>query len=122
MQGWAFGAGDYGLFKDWASIDRLRDGYIRIRDGLVLEGEVQEMDNKENFYDKGPYKARVCVFFLAYHQVLAYRWWLSFRPMDLERYCKFEVSLEQVMFIACLLISFDLMDKFFSFGTCIRQA
>ncbi len=76
------------------------------------------MDDEENFY-KGPYKARVCGFFLAYHQVLAYCWWLLFRPMDLEHYCEFEVSLERVMFIACLLISFDLMDRNFSFGMCI---
>ena len=68
------GPGDYGLFEDWLAIDGLRDGYIRIRDGLVLEGEVQEMDNEENFYDKGPYKARVCGFFLAYHQVVTYHW------------------------------------------------
>ncbi len=116
------GPGDYGLFEDWSAIDRSRDGYIRIRDRLILEAEVQEMDDEENFYNEGPYKARVCGFFLAYHQVLAYRWWLLFCPMDLERYRKFEVSLERVMFIACLLISFDLMDKNFSFGTRIRQA
>jgi hypothetical protein len=117
------GMGDYGLFGDWSAIDRSRDAYIRIRDGLVLEGEVQEMEDEDNFYNKGPYQACVCDFFLAYHQVLAYCWWLSFRPMDLECYRKFEVSLEWVMFIARLLISFDLMDKkFFSFGTRIRQA
>jgi hypothetical protein len=87
------GPGDYGLFEDWSAIVRSRDGYICIRDGLVLEGEVQEMDNEENLYDEGPYQARVCGFFLAYHQVVAYHWWLSFRPTDLEHYCKFEVSL-----------------------------
>jgi hypothetical protein len=116
------GPGDYGLFENWLPIDRSRDGYIHIRDGLVLKGEVQKMEDKENFYNEGPYKARVCGFFLAYHQVLAYCWWLLFRPTDLEPYCKFEVSLEWVMFIACLLTSFDLMDRNFSFGTCIRQA
>ncbi len=100
------GPGDYGLFEDWLAIDRLRDGYICIRDGLVLEGEVQEMDNEENFYDKGPYKARVCGFFLAYHQVLAYPWWLLFCPTDLKHYCEFKMSLEWVLFIACLLIFF----------------
>jgi hypothetical protein len=116
------GLGGYGLFEDWSTIDRLRDGYIRIRDGLVLEGEVQKMSNEENFCTKEPYKAPVCGFFLAYHQVLAYHWWLSFRPTDLEHYCEFQVSLERVMFIACSLISFVLMDKnFFSFGTRIRQ-
>jgi hypothetical protein len=72
VQGWALVLGDYGLFEDWSAIDRLRDGYIHIRDGLILEGEFQEMDNMENFYNRGPYKARVCGFFLAYHQVLAY--------------------------------------------------
>ncbi len=35
------------------AIDRSRDGYICIKDGLVLEGEVQEIDNKENFYNEG---------------------------------------------------------------------
>jgi hypothetical protein len=56
------GPGDCGLFEEFSVIDRSRDGYIRIRDGLVLEGEVQEMDDKENFYNEGPYKARVCGF------------------------------------------------------------
>ncbi len=100
------GPGDYVIFKDWLAINRSRDEYIRIRDGLVLEGEVQEMNNEENFYEKEPYKARVCAFFLAHHQVCAYCQWLLFHPMDLERYHKFKVSLEWVMFFACSLISF----------------
>jgi hypothetical protein len=100
------GPGDYGLFEDWSDINRSRDGYIRIRDGLVLEGEVQEMNDKENFYNDGLYQACVCGFFLAYHQVVAYHRWLSFRPTDLERYREFEVSLERVMFIALLLVFF----------------
>jgi hypothetical protein len=116
------GPGDYVISKDWSAIDRSRDEYIRIRDGLVSEGEVQEMNNEKNFYDEGPYKARVCAFFLGYHQVRAYRRWLLFCPTDLERYPEFEVSLERVMFFAHLLISFVLMDRNFSFGTCIRQA
>ncbi len=59
------GAGDYGIFEDWLYIDRSQDGYIRIRDGLVSEGDIQKMNNKENFYNKRPYQARVCRFFLA---------------------------------------------------------
>jgi hypothetical protein len=114
--------GDYGIFKDWSAIVRSQDGFICIRDGLVSEGEIKEMDNKENFYDKGPYQARVRGFFLAYHQVLAYHWWLLFRPMDLERYREFKVSLVRVMFIARSLISFVLMERNFSVGTHIRQA
>jgi hypothetical protein len=43
------GGSNYGIFEDWLAIDRSRDGYICIRDGLVSEGEVQEMNNKENF-------------------------------------------------------------------------
>ena len=85
----------------------------RIRDGLVLEGEIQEMEDEENHYDEEPYKARVHAFFLASHEMRAYRRWLLFCPMDLERYCEFEVSLERVMFYAHLLISFVLMDNYF---------
>ncbi len=116
------GPRDYVIFEDWLATARSRDGYIRIRDGLVLEGVVQEINNEENFYDEEPCKARVCAFFLAYHQVRPYCWWLLFCPMDLEHYCKFEVSLDRVMFFACLLISFVLMDRNFIFGMPIRQA
>jgi hypothetical protein len=98
------GPGDYVLFEDWSAIDGSREAYIRIRDGLVLEGEIQEMNNEENFYDDGPYQACVCGFFLAYHQVVPYSWWLLFHPTDLERYCEFKASLERVMFIALLLV------------------
>jgi hypothetical protein len=100
------GPGGYGFFKDWSNINRSRDGYIHIRDGLILEGEIQEMTDKENFYNNGPYQARVHGFFLAYHQVVPYHWWLLFRPMDLEHYCEFKVSLEQVMFIILMLVFF----------------
>jgi hypothetical protein len=116
------GPRDYGIFEDWSGINKSRDGYIRIRDGLVLEGEIQEVNDKEIFYNKGPYQARVRGFFLAYHQVVAYHWWLSFHPTELKRYCKFEVSLVWVMYIACSLISFVLMERNNSVGTCIRQA
>jgi hypothetical protein len=44
------GQGDYGIFKDRLAIDRLRNGYIHIRNALVLEGEIQEMNNEENFF------------------------------------------------------------------------
>jgi hypothetical protein len=102
-------------------IDKSRDGYICIRDGLVLEGEIQEMNKEEIFYNKGPYQARVCGFFLAYHQVVAYPWWLLFCPMELECYHEFKVSLVQVMYLACLFIFFILMERNFSVGTRIRQ-
>ncbi len=116
------GLSNYGIFEDWPAIDRSRDGYLSIKDGLVLEGEVQEMEGKENFYDKEPYKARVHAFFLVYYQVHAYCWWLSFSLTDLECYCEFKVSLERVMLFAHLLVSFVLMDKNLCIGTRIRQA
>jgi hypothetical protein len=46
---WLLGPGDYGIFEDWSCIDKSRDVYICIRDGLVLEGEIQEMKDEENF-------------------------------------------------------------------------
>jgi hypothetical protein len=111
------GPSDYGIFEDWLAIERSRDGYLCIKDGLVSEGKNQEMEDEENHYDEEPYKykARVRAFFLAYHQMSAdaYHWWLLFCLTDLERYCKFEVSLERVMFYAHLLISFILMDNLF---------
>jgi hypothetical protein len=96
--------GDYGIFEDWLDINRSQDGYICIRDGLVLEGVIQEMNDEENFYNEGLYQARVHGFFLVYHQVVTYCWWLLFRPTELERYCKFEVSLVWVMYLARLFI------------------
>jgi hypothetical protein len=116
------GPGDYGIFEDWLDIDRSQDEYILIRDGLVSEGEIQEMNDEENFYVEGPYQARVCGFFLGYHQVVAYCWWLLFRPMELEHYCEFKVSLVQVMYLARLFIFLVLMERNFSVGTRIRQA
>jgi hypothetical protein len=32
--------GHYGIFEDWLDINRLQDGYICSRDGLVSEGEI----------------------------------------------------------------------------------
>jgi hypothetical protein len=49
-----FGPGDYRLFEDWSAIDGSREAYIRIRDGLVLEGEIQEVKDEENFYKDEP--------------------------------------------------------------------
>jgi hypothetical protein len=83
---------DYRIYEDWSSINKLRERYIRIKDGLLSEGEVQGMNGKENFYNKDPYKERVHGFFLAYHQVVAYHCWLLLCPADLERFCEFEVS------------------------------
>ncbi len=84
---------DYRIFEDWSATDKSRERYIRIKDGLISEGKVQKMNDKENFYNEGPYEERIRGFFLAYHQVAAYNCWLSFRPADLERFCEFEVSL-----------------------------
>jgi hypothetical protein len=61
------GPGDYGIFEDWLAIDRLQDRYIRIKVGLVSEGEIQEMNDKEKNYNEGPYEDRLCGFFLAYY-------------------------------------------------------
>jgi hypothetical protein len=63
--GWFLGPSNYRIFEDWSTIDWLKEGYLRIRDGLVLEGEIQEMEDKENYSDEGPYKPLVHAFFLA---------------------------------------------------------
>ncbi len=86
------GPGDYGIFEDWSAINKSQEKYIRIKDRLISEGEVQEMIDEEIFYDEGPYKERVHSLFLAYHQVVAYHCWLLSCPADLEGFCEFEVS------------------------------
>jgi hypothetical protein len=45
--------GDYGIFEDWSAINKSQEKYIRIKDGLISEGEVQEMNDEEIFYDEG---------------------------------------------------------------------
>ncbi len=88
------GPGDYRIFEDWSAINKSQEKYIRIKNGLISEGEVQDMNDEEFFYDKGLYEERVCSFFLVYHQVVAYHRWLLFHPADLERFFEFEVSFE----------------------------
>ncbi len=83
---------DYRIYEDWSSINKSRERYTWIKDGLLSEGEVQDMNNEENFYDEEPYEERVCGFFLVYHQVVAYQRWLLFCLADLEHFCEFEVS------------------------------
>jgi hypothetical protein len=56
------GPGGYGIFEDWLAMKKSQEKYICIKDGLILEGEVQDMNDEENFYDEGPYKERVCGF------------------------------------------------------------
>jgi hypothetical protein len=92
VQGWHLFPEDYRIYEDWSGIDKSRERYNRIKDGLVSEGEVQEMNNKKNFYDEEPYEEHVCSFFLAYHQVVAYQRWLLFCPANLEHFCEFEKS------------------------------
>jgi hypothetical protein len=53
------GPGDYGIFEDWSAINKFQEKYIRIKDRLISEGEVQDMNVEENFYDEGPYKELV---------------------------------------------------------------
>jgi hypothetical protein len=48
------GPGDYGIFEDWSSINKLQKKFICIKDRLASDGEVH----------KGPYEEGVCGFFL----------------------------------------------------------
>ncbi len=45
-KGGLLGPGDYGIFKDWSAINKSQEKYICIKDGLILEGEVQDMNDK----------------------------------------------------------------------------
>jgi hypothetical protein len=61
-EGGLLGPGDYGIFEDWSAINKSQEKNIRIKDRLISEGEVQDMNDEENFYDEGPYEERVCGF------------------------------------------------------------
>jgi hypothetical protein len=37
---WLLGGSNYVIFEDWSAINRSREGYLRIRDGLVLKRKV----------------------------------------------------------------------------------
>ena len=56
------GPGDYGIFEDWSAINKSQEKYICIKDGLVSEGEVQEMNDKENFTMRGRTRNAFAVF------------------------------------------------------------
>ncbi len=56
------GPGDYGIFEDWSAINKSQEKYIRIKDGLILEGEVQDMNNEENFMTRGRTRDPFAVF------------------------------------------------------------
>jgi hypothetical protein len=58
------GPEDYRIFENWSAIDKSQEMYIRIKDGLILEGEVQGMNDEENFYDEGPFEETHSLFFL----------------------------------------------------------
>ncbi len=47
------GPGDYGIFEDWSGINKGRDGYIRIRDGLVSEGKNPGDKQRREFLQRG---------------------------------------------------------------------
>ncbi len=64
-EGGLLGPWDYGIFEDWSAIDKLQEKYNRIKDGLISEGEVQDMNDEENFYNKEPYEE--CVFVFSWH-------------------------------------------------------
>jgi hypothetical protein len=58
------GPGDYGIFEDWSAIDKSQDKYICIKDGLVSEGEIQEMNEEETFLRRGAIRGTRLRFFL----------------------------------------------------------
>jgi hypothetical protein len=66
------GPGDYGIFEDWSAINNSQKKYIHIKDRLILEGEVQDMNDEEFFYNEGPYKE--CVRGFSWHTT---RWLLN---------------------------------------------
>jgi hypothetical protein len=56
------GPGDYGIFEDWSAINKLQEKYIRIKDELISEGEVQDMNDKEIFTTRGRTRNTFVVF------------------------------------------------------------
>ncbi len=59
---------EYHLYKEWEEVTRARPRYISIKDELVTEDNEQEMNDKENHYDKGADKKLQPGVFLTYHK------------------------------------------------------
>jgi hypothetical protein len=57
-----FGPGDYGIFEDWSAINKSQEKYIRIKDGLISEGEIQAMNDEEFFTMRGRTRNAFAVF------------------------------------------------------------
>jgi hypothetical protein len=69
---------EHHLYNECEEVTRARPRYISIMSGLVTEEAEQEMNDKENHYDKGADKDLSQAFFLVYHQLMAYHCWLLF--------------------------------------------
>jgi hypothetical protein len=61
-KGGLLGPGDYGIFKDWSAINKSLEKYIHIKDGLISEGEVQDMNKEEIFMTRGRTRNAFAVF------------------------------------------------------------
>jgi hypothetical protein len=86
------GPEDYRIFEDWSATNKLRERYMRIKDGLILEGKVQEMNNEEIFLMRGRRKNAFAVFSWRTTRWLPINTGSHFCPADLEHFCEFEVS------------------------------
>jgi hypothetical protein len=65
---------------------------MRIKDGLILEGKVQEMNDEEIFLMRGHRKNAFAVFSWRTIRWLPINTGSHFCPADLEHFCEFEVS------------------------------
>jgi hypothetical protein len=80
------------IYEEWEELTRARPRYISIMDGLIMEDNEREMNDKENPYDNKVDKDRSQAFFLAYHQLMAYHCCLLFCLEVAALFWRFEVS------------------------------
>jgi hypothetical protein len=73
---------EYDLYEDWTQVTEARPRNINIMYGWINDEDKRVWNNNKNQFDDSSDNDRRQAFFLAHHQMLAYRQWLSYRPEE----------------------------------------
>jgi hypothetical protein len=105
--GHEFVEGEYYPYKNWQFLFLGRPTYIRIRNGVKGNEEVEGSNyvgSDDESWGGSTESTGGCKCFLAYHQWIAYFEWLQFHLEEAARYHQFEVCAYASYFLCYVLI------------------